>query len=69
MRIIIDTDTNTIIVPNTYYAKIDEKNEVLEKHGGAKSPKIDYTQYIKDAFQKAINNPFKRQEDVAKKRK
>ena len=69
MRVTIDLDTNTIIVPNTYYAKIDAMNELLAKHGGAKGAKIDYVKYIKDGFEKAIASPIKRQQDVAKKRK
>lgn len=63
MRIIIDTETETIIVPDTYYKQIDKKNKVLVEAGAA-DKKIDYTQYVKDSFNAAINNPFIRKSDL-----
>ena len=33
MRIIIDTEREQIIVPDTFYQTIDKKNELLEKIG------------------------------------
>ena len=65
MRVTLDLDTNTIIVPNTYYKKIDAMNELLANRGGEK---LEYTQYIKDAFEKAVASPIKRQMDIPKKR-
>ena len=66
MRIIIDTDKEVIIVPDTYYQQIDKKNEVLEKAGAA-DKKIDYTQYVKDSFNAAIQKPMIRKEDLKRK--
>lgn len=63
MRIIIDTEKETIIVPDTYYEQIDRKNKILEK-AGASDKKIDYTQYIKDSFDTAINNKIIRKSDL-----
>ena len=66
LRITIDTATNTIIVPNTYYDQIDKMNALLEANGGKK---LDYTQYVKDEFEKSIAQPIKRQSDITKARK
>ena len=41
MRIIIDTEREEIIVPDTFYNQIDKKNEVLKK-AGITEKKIDY---------------------------
>lgn len=62
MRIEIDTEKNLIIVPNTYYDQIDKKNKILSEAGVDK--KIDYVQYIKDSFEKAVSNKVIRKEDI-----
>ena len=62
MRIEIDTEKNLIIVPNTYYEQIDKKNQVLSDAGV--ETKIDYTQYIRDSFNKAIESKIIRKEDL-----
>ena len=62
MRIEIDTEKNLIIVPNTYYEQIDRKNQVLSDAGV--DTKIDYTQYIRDSFNKAIESKIIRKEDL-----
>ena len=66
MRIIIDTEENVVIVPETYFKQIGKMNEIIEESGGKK---IDYTQYVKDAFAKAISNPIVRPSDVTTRRK
>ena len=53
MRVIIDTEKEQIIVPDTFYKTIDKKNEVLAKAGA--EIKIEYEKYVKDAFEKAMN--------------
>ncbi|MBE5944810.1 MAG: hypothetical protein J6J16_08175 [Lachnospiraceae bacterium] len=63
MRIIIDTEKELIIVPDTYYKQIDKKNEVLVK-AGAEDKKLDYVQYVKDSFDNAIKNPMLRKSDL-----
>lgn len=64
MRIIIDTEKEVIIVPDTYYQQIDRKNNVLEKAGVEKEKMIDYTKFVKDAFETAYAKPFIRKEDL-----
>lgn len=67
MRIIIDTETEQVIVPDSFYAQIDKINELLVK-AGAGEKKIDYTQYVEDAMTKAMKNPFIRKSDLSKRR-
>lgn len=60
MRIIIDTEKERIIVPDSFFNQIDKMNKVLEENGADK--RVDYVQYIKDAYEKAIKNaPIRRQ--------
>lgn len=67
MRIILDTETSTIIVPDTFYQQVDKMNTLLEKAGT--DAKLDYTKYVVDEFGKAAKNPFKRKSDVVRTRK
>ena len=64
MRIIIDTEKERIIVPDSFFNQIDKMNQVLVKHGGENAKKIDYVQYIKDAMAKAAANAPVRKSDV-----
>ena len=68
MRIIIDTDKEQIIVPNTFYKEIDKKNEVL-KQAGITDTKIDYVDFVKKAFEKAVGNPWIRKSDLPSARR
>ena len=63
MRIIIDTDKELIIVPDTFYKTIDKKNDVL-KQAGIKDKKIEYIDYVKDCFANAVEKPWARKSDV-----
>ena len=63
MRIIIDTDKELIIVPDTFYKTIDKKNDVL-KQAGITYKKIEYIDYVKDCFAKAVEKPWARKSDV-----
>lgn len=65
MRVIIDTEKEQIIVPDTFYKTIDKKNEVLAKAGA--EIKIEYEKYVKDAFEKAMKKPWIRKSDLPKK--
>lgn len=67
MRIIIDTDKEQIIVPDTFYKTIDKKNDVL-KQAGITDKRIEYVDYVKDCFEKAVANPWVRKSDLSKKR-
>lgn len=62
MRIIIDTDLERIIVPDSFFNKIDAMNKILKENDSDK--KIDYTEYVKDAFAKAIENAVVRKADL-----
>lgn len=62
MRIIIDTEKERIIVPDSFFNQIDKMNKVLEENGADK--RVDYVQYIKDAYEKAIKNAPIRKADV-----
>lgn len=64
MRIIIDTEKERIIVPDSFFNQIDKMNKVLEENGADK--RVDYVQYIKDAYEKAIKNAPIRKADVKK---
>jgi tryptophanase len=67
MKITIDTELEAIIVPDTFYDTIDKQNKVLADNGVEK--RINYTDYVKQQFEKAIANPMKRNSDVKKKRR
>ena len=61
MRIIIDTETEQVIVPDSFYAQSDKINELLVK-AGAGEKKIDYTQYVEDAVKKGYEQSLYPQE-------
>lgn len=62
MRIIIDTELEKIIVPDSFFGQIDKMNKVLKENGADKQ--IDYVQYIKDSYDKAIKNAPIRKFDI-----
>ncbi len=62
MRIIIDTDLERIIVPDSFFNKIDAMNKILKENGSDK--KIEYTEYVKEAYAKAIENALIRKADI-----
>lgn len=73
MRIIIDTELQAIIVPDSYYSQVDKLNEIVVGAGGRK---LDYTAYIQTCFDKAYATQIICQGDLkrikganAKKRK
>lgn len=66
MRIEIDTELERIIVPESFFNQIDKMNKVLIENGAA-DKKIEYTQYIKDSFEKAIKNAPVRKSDLKRK--
>ena len=68
MRVIIDTEKEQIIVPDTFYKTIDRKNEVL-KQAGITDKKIEYVDYVKECFAKAVENPWIRKSDLSTAKK
>lgn len=65
MRIIIDTELNKIIVPDSFFNQIDKMNKVLAENKADKT--VDYVQYIKDSFGKAIEQAPIRKSDIKKR--
>ena len=68
MRVIIDTEKEQIIVPDTFYKTIDRKNEVL-KQADITDKKIEYVDYVKECFAKAVENPWIRKSDLSTAKK
>lgn len=66
MRITLDVDNKQIIVPDTYYGQIDKMNEALVA-AKVTDKKIDYVQYIAEAWDEAIKRPLIRKADVKRK--
>ena len=66
MRITLDVDNKQIIVPDTYYGAVDKMNKAL-KAAKVEDKKIDYVQYIADAWEEAIKKPLIRKSDLKKK--
>lgn len=62
-RIVIDTELQAIIVPESYYMQVDKLNEVITEAGGKA---LDHTAYIRTCFEKAYATQIVRQGDVAK---
>ena len=71
MRIIIDTELERIIVPDSFFNQIDRMNKVLEETTpeGQTAQKVDYTAYVKKAFTTASDKPLIRKADLAQYRK
>lgn len=63
MRIIIDTELQAIIVPDSYYMQIDKMNAVIAEVGGNK---LEYSKYIKTCFDKAFETQIIRNSDIPK---
>ena len=62
MRMIIDTELQAIIVPDSYYVQVDKLNEIIENAGGRK---LDYHAFIKTCFDKAYNTQVIKQSELA----
>ena len=68
MKITIDTDKKYIIVPDKFFAKIEELNAFRKENG---VPEVKPMAYIRECFEKAMSNTdtnLKRQSDVVVKR-
>lgn len=61
MRIIIDTDKERIILPKSFFMHLDKMNKILADAGSDKKWTAD--EYVKDRFEKAIQNTMLRPED------
>jgi len=68
MKITIDTDKKYIIVPDKFFAKIEELNAFRRENGVSEVKPMDY---IRECFEKAMSNTdtnLMRQSDVVVKR-
>lgn len=61
MRIIIDTEKGRIILPKSFFPTLDKMNKILADGGSDKRWTAD--EYVKDQFQKAINETMLRTDD------
>ena len=61
MRIIIDTDKGRIILPKSFFPTLDKMNKILADGGSDKKWTAD--EYVRDQFEKAINETMLRTDD------
>ncbi|MFR9193018.1 MAG: hypothetical protein ACLVLG_07870 [Anaerovoracaceae bacterium] len=61
MRIVIDTTKERIILPNSFFSQLDKMNKILEDGGSDK--KWTAEDYVRDQFEKAMQNVMLRPED------
>lgn len=61
MRIVLDTTKERIILPNSFFNQLDKMNKILSDGGSEK--KWTAETYVRDQFEKAIQNTMLRQED------
>ena len=61
MRIVIDTNKQRIIVPQSFFSQVEKVNKILADSGSNK--KWGFEEYIKDQFNKAIEKPLVRPGD------
>lgn len=61
MRIVIDTTKERIILPNSFFSQLDKMNKILEDGGSKK--KWTAEAYVRDQFEKAMQNVMLRPED------
>ena len=64
MRIIIDTDKEAIIVPDTYYQQIDKKNEILRLQDKLTDVKIQKVVDAKTQIANSVNERHERAKDA-----
>jgi hypothetical protein len=61
MRIILDTNKGRIILPKSFFSELDKMNKILADGGSDK--KWTAEDYVKEQFNKAINQTMLRAED------
>lgn len=61
MKITIDTEREAIVVVDSFFKQIDKMNDAIKMGGGKE---LDYTDYVKQQFEKAIKNPILRKADL-----
>ena len=61
MRIIIDTEKERIVLPKNFFTQLDKINKILEDGGSGK--KYTAESYVREQFDKVIQNTMLRPED------
>lgn len=61
MRIIIDTEKERIVLPKNFFTQLDKINKILEDGGSDK--KYNAESYVREQFEKVIQNTMLRPED------
>ena len=61
MRIILDTDKGRIILPKAFFPTLDKMNKILAEGGSDK--KWTAEDYVRDQFEKAMQETMLRAED------
>ena len=61
MRIILDTNKGRIILPKSFFTELDKMNKILADGGSDK--KWTAETYVRDQFEKAMNETMLRAED------
>lgn len=61
MRIIIDTDKGRIILPKAFFSMLEKMNKILAEGGSDK--KWTAEDYVREQFEKAMNETMLRAED------
>lgn len=61
MRIIIDTDKGRIILPKAFFSTLEKMNKILAEGGSDK--KWTAEDYVREQFEKAVNETMLRAED------
>jgi len=65
LRIIIDTELQAVIVPESYYGHVDKLNEIIAEAGGRP---FEYDAYIRTCFEKAYNSRIMSQTELTELR-
>ncbi len=60
MKIILDTDTRTIIVPWNYCAKLDEMNKLITRVTGDSSKNLSFSGFADECWREAMEDPENR---------
>ena len=61
MRIVLDTEKGRIILPKNFFSQLDKMNKILAD--GGVSEKLTAEKYVRDQFEKAMQETMLRAED------
>ena len=61
MRIVLDTEKGRIILPKSFFPQLDKMNKILAD--GGVTEKLTAEKYVRDQFEKAMQETMLRAED------